>query len=175
MKKTLAIIATFFCCLLSFFLEAAVDEDAKFPIRIQIENYGLYQLLGKNEQSFSPGSTAGYGSVINTRFIEQVKTITLKKNEVFGFKYSINDTSTEDEWVPVVVHIKHPQTTNYLGQVSYGFSEKSAAKLKSDGRYHNGAFYIFTEEYEMIPGEWTVSVIYRNEFVVRKRFNVIEN
>ncbi|WP_169714048.1 DUF3859 domain-containing protein [Oceanicoccus sagamiensis] len=151
---------------------AAAGVDAPLTASIRIENYGLYQLLDKSDQSFNPESTAGYESVINTRFIEKTDVIALKKNRVFGFNYAINDPNTAEEWVVVDIKISHPLTTNFLGHQSTGFSRQSAARLKADGRYHNGAFYVFTEDYEMVPGLWVVSVIYRGEFVARQSFSI---
>jgi hypothetical protein len=153
------------------FSAAAIDTPLTASIRI--ENYGLYQLLDKSDQSFNPESTAGYESVINTRFLEKTDVISLKKNRVFGFNYAINDPSTAEEWVAVEIKISHPAATSFLGRPSQGFSRKGAARLKADGRYHNGAFYIFTEDYEMVPGLWVVTVIYRGEFIARQSFSII--
>ncbi len=167
------------CFLLALFSSvlclAAASSDASLSASIRIENYGLYQLLDKSDQSFNPESTAGYESVINTRFLEKTDVIALKKRRVFGFNYAINDPGTAEEWVAVEIKISHPLTTNFLGQQSTGFSRQSAARLKADGRYHNGAFYVFTEDYEMVPGLWVVSVIYRGEFIARQSFSITEN
>ncbi len=159
--------------LIPAFSFAAASVDVPLSASIRIENYGLYQLLEKSDQSFNPESTAGYESVINTRFLEKTDVITLEKRRVFGFDYAINDPGTAEEWVAVDIKISHPVTINFLGQQSTGFSRKSAARLKADGRYHNGAFYVFTEEYEMVPGLWVISVIYRGEYVARQSFSIV--
>lgn len=151
---------------------AALDPSPSFPVHIEIQDYGIYRLLDKKEQGFQADTTAGYASVINTSHLKQTEQIALKRGQVFGFNYVITDASTQEAWVPVVIQIKHPATKNYLGNSSVGFSQASAARLKSDGRYYNGAFYIFSEAYEMVPGEWKISVIYREEKIVSQRFIV---
>ena len=155
-------------------VSAAVSKSAQFPIKISIDNFGVYQLLDKTQQSFSADTTAGYSSVIDTRLVTPGNRVPLKKGVVFGFKFSIADTSTDEEWVPVLIQIKHPPTTNYLGKQSVGFSKTDNARLKADGRYHNGAFYVFSESYEMVAGQWNISVIYRGDMLVSKEFTVME-
>ena len=154
-------------------VQAAVEKQLRFPARLTIDNYGIYQLIETTQQSFTADATAGYESVINTRLLAKVKTIPLQKGVVFGFNYSIADASTQQAWVPVTIQIQHPLTTNYLGQQSLGFTRKSSARLKSDGRYHNGAFYVFSEPYEMVAGDWVITVTYGDEVIVSQRFKVI--
>ena len=168
--RTVLLLANLFTYSLA--AKSAIDLSPDFPVHVDISDYGLYRLLDKKDQDFSAETTAGYASVIRTRHVAKTDKVILKKGQVFGFNYLITDTSTEQEWVPVTIDIKHPATTNYLGKRSTGFSLPSAAKRKEDGRYHNGAFYIFSENYEMVPGEWTISVIYRGKYVVSKRFTV---
>ena len=160
--------------LLSGAVSAAVDKSAQFPIRMTIVDSGIYQLLDKSQQSFIADSTAGYSSVINTKLLSPDPVVPLRQGVVFGFNFAITDTTTDAQWVPVLIQIKHPQTTNYLGQRSVGFSQTSAARLKADGSYQNGAFYMLSESYEMVAGEWQIAVIYRDEIVVSKKFLVRE-
>lgn len=164
------------CFLLSLFFSglslAIAPGDMPLTASIHIVDYGLYQLLNKSDQSFNPESTAGYESVINTRLLEKTDVIALKKHRVFGFNYAINDPGAAEEWVVVKIKISHPPTANFLGQQSNGFSRNSAARLKADGRYHNGAFYVFTEDFEMVPGLWVVNVIYRDEVIASQSFSI---
>lgn len=149
---------------------AAVDSAPSFPVRVSIENYGVFQLLDTNERAFSANTTAGYASVIATRLLTQTDKIPLQEGLVFGFNYVINDSQAQTSWVPVTIQIQHPETTNYMGQSVRGFSQEGGARLKPDGGYHNGAFYVFAEPYEMVAGEWIISVTYKNDNVVSKRF-----
>ena len=155
-------------------VSAAVGKVAQFPIKITIDDFGVYQLLGKNQQFFSADTTAGYSSVIDTRLIASGSHVPLRQGVVFGFNFFIADASTDEEQVPVLIQIKHPQTTNYLGKQSVGFSKIDSARLKADGHYHNGAFYVFSEPYEMVAGEWTITVTYRGEMTVSKIFTVVD-
>ena len=151
---------------------SSVDKAAQFPIRMTVVDSGIYQLLDKGQQAFIADSTAGYGSVINTKLLSESNTVPLRQGVVFGFNFAITDTTTEAQWVPVLIQIKHPQTTNYLGRSSVGFSKTSSARLKADGSYRNGAFYVLSEPYEMVAGEWQIAVIYRDEIVVSRTFIV---
>lgn len=165
---------TFF--ILALFLCApavsAKELAGNYPIRIMIKDYGRYELLEKSATRFKADSTAGYDSIIQTRFLEATTQVPLKEGQVFGFNFMIEDNTVDVEWVPVIIQITHPTTRNYLGHSSEGFSQQSYARLKADGRYHNGAFYVFSEDYELKPGEWLIKVIYRNEMTASKMFEV---
>ncbi len=150
----------------------AVEVAGNYPIRIMIKDYGRYELLEKSTSRFQADSTAGYDSIIQTRLLEATTQVPLKEGQVFGFNFMIEDNTVDVEWVPVIIQITHPTTKNYLGHSSEGFSQQSYARLKTDGRYHNGAFYVFSEDYELKPGEWLIKVIYRNEMTASKMFVV---
>lgn len=148
------------------------DPTPDFAPTIAIEDFGLYTLIDKKERAFEAGTTAGYASVINARHLQQTTEVKVGNSTVFGFNYAITDTTVDSEWVSVMIEVRHPDTVNYLGERSNGFKKLSAARLKADGRYHNGAFYIFSEPYEMVPGEWVIRVIYGGSVTVSKRFTV---
>lgn len=153
-------------------LSAAVDENAIFPLRIRIDNVGIYQPLETPQRAFEADSTAGYASVLPTRFLKATHQIPLQKKTVFGFNYSITETSVDAEWIPVSIKVTHPETADYLGNISTGFTQLSAARLKADGRYHNSALYIFSENYEMVEGVWTITVTYDNQVSASQVFYV---
>lgn len=153
-------------------MATTIEESQAFPATIEIQDFGLYKLLDTREREFEAGTTAGYASVISTRHLVETTDVPLKSGVVFGFNFVITDARADGEWVPVVIRVQHPDTVNYLGKRSTGFSKAGAARLKTDGRYHNGAFYIFSESYEMVPGEWVISVIYRDSVSVSRRFTV---
>ncbi len=178
-RRKVHILNNYFISFLFLFLSAfevfsAVDKSGELPIKGAIIDFGVYQLLDKGSRSFIADSTAGYERVIGTKLLSQGLSVPLQQGTVFGFNFAITDTTIDEQWVPVEVQIKHPPTTNYLGQRSSGFSKSSGAKLKADGRYQNGVFYVLSESYEMVSGEWQVAVIYRDEIVLSKTFLVLD-
>ncbi|MBL4826808.1 MAG: DUF3859 domain-containing protein [Spongiibacteraceae bacterium] len=154
----------------SAWVNAVVDGDAYFSVSARVDDFGIYEMLSRSDTAFVAEATAGYSSVIHARLLEETKHVPLKKNIVFGFNYTIEDSTADTQWVPVIIRIKHPPTQNYLGHFSDGFVKDSAAKIKADGFYHNSAFYVLSEPYEMVAGPWSISVIYRGESVVNLDF-----
>ncbi len=153
---------------------AAVDDHKNFPIRLTISDFGIYRVEKTDRSEFVANSTAGYTSVVSGQLLETTTKIPLEKYLAFGFEFYISDTSTDQQWVPVVMQYMHPETEDYLGKRSRGFSQQAAARLREDGRYHNSALYVFSEANEMLPGEWLIRVIYRGEIMVSKQFTVLE-
>jgi hypothetical protein len=152
---------------------AAVDLFSKLTPLLAIERFGIYQPLGETDQSFNASSTAGYDSVMATRLLRQTTVIPLRRGLVFGFNYVLDDVTTSAEWVELDVKIRHPATVNYLGHESTGFATSSAARLKADGRYRNGFFYVLSEPREMVAGEWTITLSYGGQVSVSKTFTVV--
>lgn len=163
---------TFMALLESLKASAAMEAAPEFTPEIFITDYGVYRLIDKTERAFKAGTTAGYASVIHAEHLKSTTDVQLSRDVVFGFNYEIVDATAKTDWVTVVIDVRHPDTVNYLGKRSTGFRKLSAAHLKSDGRYHNSAYYIFSETYEMVPGEWTITVSYGTDVSVSKRFTV---
>ena len=157
---------------LSFSAQAAVDHRGQFAAKITIDHYGVYKLLEKNQRQLSVDSTAGYNSVIKAALLEKTTQIPLQQGKVFGFTYQITDHAVNQQWVPVTIEYKHPQLHDFLGRLRTGFTRKSAARLQADGRFSNGAYYIFSEPEEMIAGEWQIRVIYLGDIIATQRFTV---
>ena len=151
---------------------ASVVSDVNFPVKLSIKNYGIYSLVERSDKAFVADATAGYSSVVTAKLLDQTHRIPLKQHTVFGFNYIIEDHSSNSLWVPVEIQITHPPTTNYLGHESRGFRKQSSAKKKADGGYHNSAFYLLSEPYELVAGKWSISVTYRGEHVLKVDFVV---
>lgn len=158
--------------LLACSVNAAMKQLAMLQPQMTIERFGIYESLKNTRQSFNAEATAGYDSVIGTQFKQQTAVIPLRQGLVFGFDYVLDHTAAGTEWLEVDVEISHPETTNYLGHHSTGFKTRSAVRLKADGRYHNGVFYVFSEPYEMVPGQWQITVSYDNAVSVTQTFMV---
>lgn len=154
----------------SVFVNASIDKNAEFSVGMAIEDFGIYQRVGGKLRHFSADSVVGYQSVMGTRLVEETSTIPLKKNVVFGFNYKIYNSDSASPWLPVMIRYRHPAAIDYTGEYKQGFSQQSAARLHPDGSYRNGAFYVFSQDNEMVPGEWEISVIYRDEVLVSQRF-----
>lgn len=155
----------------SVFAKASVDNHA-LPPAIAIKDYGVYRMIARRGRYFSPVDTAGYRSVVETALSRSTTDVELVKNQVFGFNYVITDDTASGPWVPVTIEFTHPETLNFYGQPSRGFILQSAAKLHPDGRYHNSAFYVLTEAYEMVAGDWVIKVVYRGQAVATKTFTL---
>lgn len=158
--------------LLNVSVQAAVDPYGQFAAKTAINDYGIYELLEKTQRQFSANTTAGYNSVIKTRLLEKTTQIPLRKGVVFGFNYQITDHAVNKQWVPVVLEYKHPELRDFLGRPRSMFLRNSAARLQSDGRFGNGAYYIFSEPEEMVSGEWQIRVIYNGDVVAAKHFSI---
>ena len=151
---------------------ASVENAIGLTPQIYVEQSGIFEVVDPPVQSFNANATVGYESVVKTKFVEEAVLIPLQRDAVFGFNYVVVDLEADSEWVVVDVEISHPPITNYLGYKSNGFIQQATVRMKEDGHYHNGIFYLFSEDYEMVPGEWKITVRYQNRFEVSKRFFV---
>jgi hypothetical protein len=152
---------------------ASQGPKQPYAVSLSTLDFGRYQLLQTTDRKFTPSATAGFQSVVRTRVLQQSEQLLLEQGLVFGFNYRIVDDHAGTQWVPVVLHYRHPTMIDYTGASSTGFSKQGFARLQADGSYQNGAFYIFSKEWEMVPGEWEISVSYRGEHQLQQRFDIV--
>lgn len=160
--------------LLTLFLTAPVGalQLASAPVTAVVTEFGRYALEQTEQRELAVDSTAGYQSVIDAQLLESGSEVPLRLGEVFGFRFAISDARRSDDWIPVEIHITHPPAEDHRGNLSRGYTMRSAARLGRDGRYHNGAYYLLNQPHELARGTWQIAVIYDGRPVVSRSFEL---
>lgn len=155
-----------FCCGYS----PSTDPALLRKIHTNILEHGLYEIVKEGVKYLDPNSTSGQGQAeVVARHIKTTTDVPLIKGIVFGFEWE-SIGFTEDE-VEIIYRITHPPIKKPNGQVSTGFDEKFPV-VPTNGAIRTTDYYILSEDFELVEGDWTISVIYNNEVLATKTFKV---
>ncbi len=137
-----------------------------------IIEYGIYEVLKPGIVYEHKESTAGYAEEGgNVKLVEKTTRIPLKKGIAFGFKWEAR--GLPDISIKIAMRVKHPPTTRPDGTKSSGF-EEMLPFFPERGRVEpREDLYVLSEDWEMLPGEWTLSMVYEGKVLCEKVFTVI--
>jgi len=135
--------------------------------------HGIYNALRKGR--IRDEITANTGKVINKPVLEQAEQtdrIPLIKGTYFAYRYRILDLPKEVAIKPVVELRKiiiHPEITLPDGTTSTGTDR--AFKARTSARKVVGFDgYVFNEDYELVEGDWTFQIWFRDKKLVEQTF-----
>lgn len=170
MKDKIAIFCLLICS--SFYLDnsaQALPLPIPQTVSAKIVNFGIYKVVKTGNQYSHEESTAGYAEEgIQTTLVKSTTKIPLRKGIAFGFEWEA-EGFPRDTPIKISYRIRHPETTKPDGTISSGFDEPFPLLLE-DGKIKTGDYYQISEDWELLPGEWCLSVVYENNVLFEKVF-----
>jgi len=161
----------------SCFIFSLIAQAQALPrphtVTARIVNFGIYEVVKKGTLYEHRESTAGYtekgGGVA---FVKSTTEIPLKKGITFGIEWEAEGFPDKMP-IEIIWRVKHPRTTKPDGTVSAGFDETLRFRPKEGKIERSIDCYILTEDWEMLPGEWSLSVVYEGKVLCEKVFHVL--
>ncbi len=102
------------------------------------------------------------------RFKPECEKVTAKIGTQFGIQVQING-APELQVAPVVTRVTHPPITNpETGKTSTVDQWDSPMNIG----YARFAGWHFEDEWELVPGEWRIEILYQNKVLVKQDFKV---
>jgi WD40 repeat protein len=125
----------------------------------QIVNFGLMQQQNKYREE-SPATTSGKVTLVSgNKIVQRTTNIPAQQGLNFGITYQINSNERGVSF-PVTIRLTHPPITNpTTGKTTTVDEWISKPHTNSP---HTDAWK-FVEQWEIAPGKWTFSVLYRDE------------
>lgn len=139
---------------------------------VQVVDCGRYRILQREPRQADGVSTAGFSSVVKTELMVGSTRIPLQLGEAFGFRYRLQPAASDSEWLPLQIVIHHPPLTDIRGRRSEGFVIDSAARRSRDGSYRNGAFYVLSDQRELVAGRWRIELVHAGRTLVSREFTL---
>ena len=106
-------------------------------------------------------------------FLEHTNRVVARKGITFGFRYRLTEVQTNSP-LDVEMLVSYPPLT-------FGNGERAAQRRPLLVRFRPGdvtrahfAGFTFDQEFEMVPGEWTVALRYKGRDILNKKFNVVK-
>jgi tetratricopeptide (TPR) repeat protein len=137
-----------------------------------IVNFGIFEVGKRGKKYEDKESTAGYAEEVGeTTLLKKTTDIPLKKGIIFGIVWEAQGLPNIP--IKVAMRVKHPQTQKPDGTVSTGFDEMLPFFPKKGRIKERGDYYALSEDWEMLPGEWSLSIVYEGKVLCEKVFRVI--
>jgi hypothetical protein len=159
------------CSILAFGSQAQAVLKDRVPTA-KIVDFGIYEIAEKGVRYEHKESTAGYATeggrvVLVTRTTE----IPLRKGISFGIEWEAEGLPSVP--VRITYRIKHPRTTKPGGTVSTGFEEALPFLPEGGKILRRVDNYVLSEDWEMLPGEWSLAIVYEGNVLCEKVFHVV--
>ena len=163
-KNPIAIILGFSVVLLNSCVSTKKEE---VPIRIEVTEFGIYTC---QKVATIPTAEASAGIMTTARdfkLIEATDRIAIAKGTLFGITVSYE--SAEYKSIEITLKILHPEMDDpYLKKAVTVSTLKWP--IRSGVPAHFG--YMPKEAFEMVRGNWTFEIWYRNELSCSKTFTL---
>ncbi|MBI1884245.1 MAG: DUF3859 domain-containing protein [Chlamydiae bacterium] len=170
-----------FCCFLIILFQQSLafseihcnlPQTQSEKISVQeaiIEDYGIYE-TNAGEKMAAPNVTTGYNTVVyGTQLIQETTLIPLTRGTSFGFRYLLKGSPT-GATVPITIKVEHPPITNPNTHKTIQVSSWTDGAWIGKSNWDSG--WQFDENWEEVPGTYTISVIYKDRVLATKSFTV---
>jgi hypothetical protein len=136
----------------------AVGEIARSGLCIQ-EVGGQYS---------QPQSTAGYATTGPLTLTDRTTEVPLRQGVAFGYAWKASNLPN-----PVVItyRVEHPAITRPDGVTMSRFEEELEVETVG-GKFQSTDCYALSEKFELVPGTWTLSVLFRGSLLAKQSFHV---
>lgn len=135
-----------------------------------ITRAGVYEPIDSGKKMSEHGSVTGYVTEGGKVFQSATTNVSLAKGTAFGFDFRI-DGAPKDRPVRLTHLITHPKMKKPDGTVleKQGFERNVTT---SNGTISGSLWYTLREDFELVPGEWSLSVLQGTTVLVEKKFRV---
>ncbi|UCV21098.1 DUF3859 domain-containing protein [Ferribacterium limneticum] len=164
MRRISVLLTPVAVCLLPVWAVAAVTSAPAFPAG-EILSAGICVNGEVIERYDQPQSAAGYANMVATlRITEQTDEIPLRKGIGFGFAWKAKNLPPS---ATITYRLEHPVLTRPDGRSLDHFEENLRQNTKL-GVIETVDCNFLSEEHELVPGTWTLSVIHNGSLLVKR-------
>jgi hypothetical protein len=146
---------------------SAVEDMASVPTG-EVLKAGICVQKEVTRRYDQPQSTAGYATNGDLQIVQETVTVPLQKGIGFGFAWVAKNLPPN---VDLTYRIEHPVITRPDGITLDHFEELLPAQSKG-GRIESIDCYSLSEDHELVPGNWTISILYQGRQLARRIFYV---
>lgn len=140
------------------------------PLTAHFVDVGVAEPVGPQRRTPDASSATGFVTRGDTVFRSHTTIVPATRGAAFGFSYRL-DFVPKDHPVRLTQVIRHPPLKKPDGPV-IRHQISSQEVRSSDGHVEGKLWYILREDYEVVPGEWTVSLLQGRRVLLEQRFTV---
>jgi hypothetical protein len=159
MQRTIAFI---------LFTLAALQVDAA-QAKSEVLSSGLCERRKVSTVYAQPQSTAGYATAGDLIIKKQTEIVPLRKGIGFGFTWRASELPKR---VDVKCVVEHPPIIRPDGMRLESNAELMT-HVSSDGVVETTDCYILEEDHELVPGNWSISIVYEGAILDKQTYRVV--
>jgi hypothetical protein len=116
----------------------------------------------------TPDSATGFASLSDLNIVDDNTHVPLAKGAAFGMQWEATGMPARTSITFVVQNpmIRRPDGSTMMG------SREEIPKESDHGRIESTDCYVLSEDYEVEPGDWTLSVMHGSQVLVTQTFRV---
>lgn len=137
--------------------------------RAVILDYGYYKFTGESQRLANPVTSTGYSTQGNARLVEKTHRIPVKRGQLFGFRFRIDNMNENVGVIPLELVVKHPEMNKPDGTTSTGYRYQVNLKVRQ-GMVEDKTGYRMNEPYELVEGEWSFEYRFMNKTLLKQTF-----
>jgi hypothetical protein len=140
----------------------------------EVKKYGIIETIVSGNFYSEPNSLAGYAEDnVKMEIVKETTEIPLRQGIAFGFAWCAKGLPEGD--ITFIYEYMHPPAKEGPKPGSTIFEEEFVIEKADNSEYCSIDAYSLSERWELIPGQWTISVRYQNKLLAAKTFEVIED
>jgi hypothetical protein len=137
---------------------------------IQLLEFGTFRKLASTNDVSEPGSLTGARHAVSkVALIESTTNVPARIGTSFGFRVKFLGTPS-NEVVPCTAKCLHPKLTDPSSGRSSQVDQWDISGLSRQDGYVG---YTLDNDWELVPGQWTLQVFQDSRLVLEKTFNVV--
>ncbi len=148
------------------------NAGEEIPLSGHITKCGVYMYSYEGKKIAESSSATGYVTEGGRIFVSSSTNIALAKGIAFGFDLQIEGAPTNQP-LRLTHIIKHPKMRKPNGEIvdqqTFDRDVKSV-----NGVITGSLWYTLREDYELLPGEWTISILSGNTILAEKKFIIVK-
>ena len=134
-------------------------------VQAQLVDEGIYETGGNAENALTPQSQPA-----GLRLVTSTSTLVAKKGVSFGFRFALK--APLNGRIPGFEMLtSHPPMRVADGIVST--SQTTPIEIEfTDGAARDGNIYMLSEDFEVLPGIWTLEIRYKGKSLMSRKFTL---
>jgi Domain of unknown function (DUF3859) len=169
LTRLTAVVLTFALAACSAPPSAVPAPSDALPYQVEVVREGQFEVLGEPEISTAPDTAAGKVSAhTNAQLISESTTLKAERGATFGFTYLIKGVP-DGELPGFEMRALHPPMTGPSGKTTTE-SRADTEVFGEQGVAVNDIIYVLAEPFEVLPGKWTLQLLYKGKVVVSRQF-----
>lgn len=141
-------------------------------IEVKLLDEGLYEVLGATQDLAAPDTAPGRITEHDgLRLIQATNTFVARKKLVFGFRFALR-AQLFGEVSSFEMATIHPPMRGVDGQVHTSQLAPMTVAFENGVAYQE-LVYALSEDFEVLPGEWTLEVRYKSHLLISRKFTLL--